>query len=72
VLAGRTTLLMRPELYAVPVMLGSVLFTVVLAYFPEYRFLGSILCILLTFAIRAAAIHWDLKMPRFTRTGSGP
>ena len=72
VLAGRPTLLMRPELYAVPVMLGSILFAVVLAFFQEYRFLGSILCILLTFSVRAAAIHWNLKMPAFTRTGSEP
>lgn len=65
-------MLMRPELYAVTVMLGCILFTVVLAYFPEYRFVGSILCIILTFGVRAAAIHWNLKMPAFTRTGSGP
>jgi uncharacterized membrane protein YeiH len=68
VLAGRTTLLMRPELYAVPVLLGCMLFTVVLAHFPGYRILGGLLCVLLTFALRAAAIHWDLKMPWFTRT----
>jgi uncharacterized membrane protein YeiH len=62
-LAGRTTLLMRPELYAIPVMLGCILFTVVLAYLPEYRVSGALLCILLTFGLRAAAIHWNLKVP---------
>lgn len=66
-LAGRDTLLMRPELYAVPVTIGCVLFTVVLAYWPENRILGGLLCLLLTFGLRAAAIHWDLKMPGFTR-----
>jgi uncharacterized membrane protein YeiH len=67
VLAGRTTLLMRPELYAVPVLLGCILFTIVLGHFPGYRILGGLLCVLLTFALRAAAIHWGLKMPVFTR-----
>jgi len=67
-LAGRTTLLMRPELYAVPVLLGCILFTLVLAYFPEHRFYGSLLCILLSFGLRAAAIHWKLQMPGFTQT----
>ena len=67
-LAGRTTLLMRPELYAVPVLLGCILFTLVLAYFPEHRFYGSLLCILLSFGLRTAAIHWKLQMPGFTQT----
>jgi uncharacterized membrane protein YeiH len=66
-LAGRTTLLMRPELYAVPVMFGCILFTVVLAYFPENRILGGFVCLFLTFGMRAAAIHWDLKVPGFAR-----
>ena len=68
VLAGRANLLMRPELYAVPIMFGCALFQLVLAYLPDYRLLGAILCILLVFGVRAAAIHWDLKMPTWART----
>ena len=34
VLASRTTLLLRPELYAVPVLLGCTAFALVLAYLP--------------------------------------
>jgi uncharacterized membrane protein YeiH len=67
-LAGRTTLLMRPELYAIPVLLGCILFTLVLAYYPEYRLAGSLLCLLLTFALRSAAIRWDLRVPGWART----
>ena len=68
VLAGRTTLLLRPELYAVPVLLGCTAFVLVLAYLPDQRVPGSIICILGTFAVRAAAIHWNLRVPMFART----
>jgi uncharacterized membrane protein YeiH len=50
------------------VLLGCILFTIVLAHFPENRLLGALECVLLTFALRAAAIRWDLKMPVLTRT----
>lgn len=66
-LAGRTTLLMRHEIYATPVILSATLFIIILNYFPEYRVLGSFLCILAAFALRAAAIHWNLSMPAFAR-----
>ena len=68
VLAGRPTLLMSRELYAVPVLLGCLLFVVLLAYFPEQRFVGSIGCILLIFGLRAAAIHWKLTAPYWFTT----
>lgn len=67
VLAGRQTLIMRPELYATPVLLGCIAFQAVLAHAPEHRVAGSIACIVATFAVRAAAIRWDLAMPAFAR-----
>ncbi len=66
-LAGRTTLLMRPELYATPVLLGCTVYALILHYFPDQRQMGAIACILGTFALRAAAIHWNLSMPAFAR-----
>ena len=69
VLAGRTTLLMRPEIYAVPILLGCTAFVLIMNYLPDYRLTGGLLCILGTFAIRAAAIHWNLKMPAFAMSG---
>jgi len=69
VLAGRTTLLMKPELYAVPVMTGSIVFVAILHYLPNYRGIGSVICVLGTFAWRGAAIHWNLTMPMLARTG---
>lgn len=62
-LAGRTTLLMRP----VPVTLGCTAFVLILIYLPEHRSVGGILCILATFAVRAAAIHWNIVVPGFAR-----
>ena len=70
VLAQRQTLLMSRELYAVPVLIGCILFTLILAYAPEYRHEGSIFCIGLIFAIRAAAIHWSLQVPEWAMMGS--
>jgi uncharacterized membrane protein YeiH len=66
-LAGRTTLLMRPELYATPVLLGCIVFVLVLEYLPDRRFSGALVCIGATFALRAAAIHWNLSLPAFAR-----
>lgn len=58
VLAGRQTLLMKRELYATPVLLGCIVYVVVLEFFPEYRLVGAVVCVLLIFSIRAAAIKW--------------
>ena len=69
ILAGRTTLLMKTELYLTPVILGSTAFVFVYHYLPEYHFIGSIICIVGSFALRAAAIHWNLAMPQFMRIG---
>ncbi len=69
VLAGRTTLLMRPELYAVPVMLGCTSFVIALEYFPEHRIMAEIVCILGIFIIRVSSLYWKISMPMFARTG---
>jgi len=69
VLAGRPTLLMSRELYAIPVLIGCILFTLILAYAPEYHFLGSMVCLIIIFGIRAAAIHWNLQVPEWATMG---
>jgi uncharacterized membrane protein YeiH len=65
VLAGRPTLLMSRELYAVPLLFACSLFALILAYAPEYRFAGVAGCVCLSFLLRSAAIHWGLRMPRW-------
>jgi len=68
VLAGRQTLLMSRELYAIPVLLGCTLFVLLLEYWPQYRYAGGLACALLIFAFRAAAIYWRLSVPDWLAT----
>jgi len=68
VLADRKTLLMSRDIYAIPVMLGCTVYVLVLEYFPEYGPAGAIAGILLSFGIRAAAIHWNLAVPAWLAT----
>ena len=63
VLAGNQNLLIKKELYAVPVMLGTVVYVVALPFLPGSEVTVSIVCTLLIFCIRAAAIHWKLSIP---------
>ncbi len=63
ILAGNPTLLMKKELYAVPVTFGAILYMLLLKLFPESSGLIGLVCVLITFLIRAAAIHWKLTVP---------
>lgn len=65
VLAGRSTLLMSRELYAIPVMFGTTLYVVLLYLLPEYRFICGVGCFMCIFGIRASAIHWKLNVPEW-------
>ena len=64
VLAGRKTLLMSHELYAIPVTIGCTLYVLALNYFPQYTLEASVVCMLAIFGLRVAAIHWDLRVPK--------
>lgn len=64
VLAGRKTLLMSDELYAIPVSFGCIAYVLILNYCPQYTVEGSVICMLGIFVLRAAAIHWDLRVPK--------
>ena len=64
VLAGKKTLLMSHDLYAIPVTLGCCMYALVLQFLPEYTLEGSVVCMLTIFGVRAAAIHWDLRVPK--------
>jgi len=69
VLIGRPTLLMSRDLYAIPVVIGCTVLALVLAFAPEYRVHGSIVCLVVIFGIRAAAIRWDLQVPEWGTMG---
>ena len=63
VLAGNPTLLMKKELYAVPLTIGVTLYVILYDLFPEQTIVIGTGCAVLTFLIRAAAIHWNLSVP---------
>ena len=64
ILAGRKTLLMSYEFYAIPVTLGCCIYVLILNFLPQYTIEGSVACMLAIFGLRAAAIHWDLRVPK--------
>jgi uncharacterized membrane protein YeiH len=68
VLAGRQNLLMKRELYAIPVLLGCSVFVFILANFPEHRYAGAAACLAGIFGLRAAAIKLDLSVPDWLAT----
>jgi uncharacterized membrane protein YeiH len=63
VLAGRQTLLMSRELYAIPVMLGCTLYVLILEFLPDYKIIGSMISMLLIFGMRTAAIEKKISIP---------
>jgi len=62
VLTDRPTLLMTKELYATPILLGSVVYIALLYLAPGFEF-SWLVAMLIIFGLRASAIHWDLTMP---------
>ncbi len=64
-LSGRPTLLVTRELYAIPIMIGCVFYVLIMSYFPTYREPALLGCILFSFALRSAAITWNLEIPHW-------
>ena len=62
-IAGRKNLIMSREIYAIAVMLGATLYVLFIQYLPEYRMIGSLLGIILIFAVRLAVIQKNLFVP---------
>jgi len=65
ILAGNTNLLMRKELYALPVTIGCIIYIILLSYFPGHEVLIDTGCATFTFTLRAAAIYWNLTVPNW-------
>lgn len=68
VLSGHPTLLMNRDLYAIPVLLGCLLYVLLVALIPEHRAVSAIVCISLIFGFRSAVIHWNLSVPHWLIT----
>jgi uncharacterized membrane protein YeiH len=64
ILAGKKTLFMSHELYAIPVSLGCLLYGLILNFSPQFNLAGSFICMLIIFGLRTAAIRWDLRVPQ--------
>jgi len=64
-LVGSPTLLMRKELYALPVMIGCILYTILLTRFSGNAVAIAAGCVIFTFTLRAAAIYWSLSVPNW-------
>lgn len=62
VMTDRPTLFMTKDLYATPILLGSVVYLALLYLAPGFN-LSWLVSMLLIFGFRAAAIYWDLSMP---------
>jgi uncharacterized membrane protein YeiH len=70
VLAGRKTLLMTSEIYAIPVVIGCAVMMLCLRLFPTMETEALIGCTILTFTMRFAAIYWNLSAPAWMMTKS--
>lgn len=70
VIAGRKNLLMSTELYAIPVALGCLLLMTSLHFYPHDAVEILLGCTAVPFLMRAAAIHWGLRVPAFLVTHS--
>jgi uncharacterized membrane protein YeiH len=70
VLAGRTNLLMGRELYAIPVTIGCTLYVILFFLLPDHSMVVSYGCTALIFGLRAAAIRWNLRVPKWLMTQS--
>ncbi len=64
-LAGNQTLLMKKELYAFPVMIGLIFYTILVDLMPDHMVVIGLGCSIFIFLYRAAAIYWKLEMPKW-------
>jgi len=70
VLTDRPTLLMTKDLYATPILLGSLVYIALINFVPGFIFSWFVAMIFI-FGLRAAAIYWDLTMPGWLTAKSG-
>jgi uncharacterized membrane protein YeiH len=61
-MTDRPTLFMTKDLYATPILFGSLVYLGLLNFAPGFNF-SWLVSMLLIFGFRAAAIYWDLSMP---------
>lgn len=70
VMAGVPTLLMNSEVYAIPITVGCSLYMVLATWLPDYTLVTGWICMALIFAMRSAAIYWNLSVASWMTTRS--
>jgi uncharacterized membrane protein YeiH len=68
ILGGESPIILKQEVYITAALLGAAMF-VGLIGLHFTRDGAAILAFLSAFALRAAALHWNLSLPRYRRTG---
>lgn len=71
VLAGRENLLMKRELYAIPVSAGCVAYAVLMTVLPQYDNVIAVACMGFIVLFRGCAIHWRLEVPDWLKMTTG-
>ncbi|MEO6169143.1 MAG: TRIC cation channel family protein, partial [Chitinophagales bacterium] len=64
VLTGRENLLLSRELYATPILVGALIYVALLKFIPDSSAL-QLSIVIFVFLFRAAAIRFDLSLPRW-------
>lgn len=66
ILGGESPIILKQEIYITAALLGASLFVSLLAL-GVTRDTAAIIALLAAFALRAAALHWNLSLPRYHR-----
>ncbi|OHX66697.1 trimeric intracellular cation channel family protein [Flammeovirga pacifica] len=65
IIAGNSTLLMKKELYAVPLTIGAIAYVFLVSILPQYSILIGSIVIIFTFLMRAIIIYKKLNVPKW-------
>jgi len=69
-LTGRPNLILKPDLYATPILIGGIIYVVLMKYSPGTFALNTVVGTLTVIIIRFAAIRWNLSYPSFLLVSS--
>ena len=68
ILGGESPIILKQEIYITAALLGAAMFVVLLRLNLAHDW-AAIIAFLAAFALRAAALHWNLSLPRYRRRG---
>lgn len=65
ILTDRPNLVLKQDLYATPILIGGILYVSMLYLLPDSGILNTMTAIAVVFIIRAAAIRWNIRYPKW-------